>query len=92
MFFEPAIFATTSGALSAGQLTTIKSSVSLCFRRNTSKHASEMPRIRFVALGTRVILFAFRLTEGVSPMEWTAPQHEEIDLNCEISSYANAEL
>ncbi len=21
-------------------------------------------------------------------MEWTAPQHEEIDLNCEISSYA----
>jgi hypothetical protein len=25
-------------------------------------------------------------------MEWTAPQHEEIDLNCEISSYANAEL
>jgi hypothetical protein len=26
------------------------------------------------------------------PMEWTTPQHEEIDLNCEISSYANAEL
>jgi hypothetical protein len=26
------------------------------------------------------------------PMEWTAPQHEEIDLNCEISSYANAEI
>jgi len=25
-------------------------------------------------------------------MEWTAPQHEEIDLNCEISSYANAEI
>jgi hypothetical protein len=25
-------------------------------------------------------------------MEWTTPQHEEIDLNCEISSYANAEL
>jgi len=25
-------------------------------------------------------------------MEWTAPRHEEIDLNCEISSYANAEL
>ena len=27
-----------------------------------------------------------------SPMEWTTPQHEEIDLNCEISSYANAEI
>jgi hypothetical protein len=25
-------------------------------------------------------------------MEWTTPTHEEIDLNCEISSYANAEL
>jgi hypothetical protein len=25
-------------------------------------------------------------------MEWTTPQHEEIDLNCEVSSYANAEL
>jgi len=25
-------------------------------------------------------------------MEWVPPQHEEIDLNCEVSSYANAEL
>jgi hypothetical protein len=25
-------------------------------------------------------------------MEWVTPQHQEIDLNCEISSYANAEL
>jgi len=25
-------------------------------------------------------------------MEWTTPRHEEIDLNCEISSYANAEI
>jgi hypothetical protein len=25
-------------------------------------------------------------------MEWTTPQHEEINLNCEISSYTNAEL
>jgi hypothetical protein len=25
-------------------------------------------------------------------MEWTTPTHEEIHLNCEISSYANAEL
>jgi hypothetical protein len=30
--------------------------------------------------------------KGAAPMEWTTPQHEEIDLNCEISSYANAEL
>ena len=26
------------------------------------------------------------------PMEWTTPSFEEITLNCEISSYANAEL
>lgn len=25
-------------------------------------------------------------------MEWTMPQHEEVSLNCEISSYSNAEL
>jgi len=25
-------------------------------------------------------------------MDWTTPQHEEIALNCEISSYASAEL
>lgn len=30
--------------------------------------------------------------QGAAPMEWTSPQHEEIDLNCEVSSYANAEL
>jgi len=30
--------------------------------------------------------------KGVILMEWTTPQHEEIDLSCEISSYANAEL
>jgi hypothetical protein len=40
-----------------------------------------------------------RIPSGVSDriskefaMEWTTPQHEEVDLNCEISSYANAEL
>jgi hypothetical protein len=30
--------------------------------------------------------------QGALLMEWVTPQHEEIDLNCEISSYANAEL
>ena len=34
---------------------------------------------------------AYRL-QGALLMEWVTPQHEEIDLNCEISSYANAEL
>jgi hypothetical protein len=31
-------------------------------------------------------------SKGVLTMEWVTPQHEEIELNCEISSYANAEL
>ena len=28
----------------------------------------------------------------LKPMEWVTPQHESIDLHCEVSSYANAEL
>lgn len=27
-----------------------------------------------------------------TPMEWVTPQHESVDLYCEVSSYANAEL
>jgi len=34
----------------------------------------------------------FQIRQGASTMEWEAPQHEEINLNCEVSSYANAEL
>jgi hypothetical protein len=30
--------------------------------------------------------------KGASNMEWVTPQHEEINLSCEVSSYANAEL
>jgi hypothetical protein len=33
-----------------------------------------------------------QICQGVSTMEWVTPQHEEINLNCEVSSYANAEL
>ena len=41
--------------------------------------------------------YAFRVVayltpKGASTMEWVTPQHEEVDLNCEVSSYANAEL
>ena len=39
----------------------------------------------------RGITILFLIQRSVT-MEWTTPQHEEIDLNCEISSYANAEL
>jgi hypothetical protein len=34
----------------------------------------------------------FGFNPGGMTMEWTTPQHEVVDLNCEVSSYANAEL
>jgi hypothetical protein len=39
-----------------------------------------------------LLVLASFSAQGAATMEWTTPQHEEIDLNCEISSYANAEL
>ncbi len=42
--------------------------------------------------GSRAMLFSSYQALKEPTMEWTAPKHEEIDLNCEISSYANAEL
>jgi hypothetical protein len=36
--------------------------------------------------------FAYLTPKGALTMEWVTPEHEEINLNCEISSYANAEL
>ena len=32
------------------------------------------------------------LNEKESTMEWTSPRFEEVCLNCEINSYASAEL
>jgi hypothetical protein len=49
-------------------------------------------KFSFLHFTTRAILYALERFQGAIPMEWTTPQHEEIDLNCEISSYANAEL
>jgi hypothetical protein len=49
----------------------------------------------FTSNQTRVILpLSLRalFPEGAKLMEWTTPKHEEIDLNCEVGSYANAEL
>jgi len=54
----------------------------------------ELPNSRSFQVVT-VLYFigvAYLTPKGASTMEWVAPQHEEIDLNCEVSSYANAEL
>lgn len=46
--------------------------------------------------GSRYTIYIARMEFAVTfpeaLMEWVTPQHEEVDLNCEISSYANAEL
>lgn len=34
----------------------------------------------------------FAEPKGEARMEWVTPGHEEVDLNCEVSGYANAEL
>jgi hypothetical protein len=51
---------------------------------------------KLYSLLTRLVLFCpcryEHFPEGAKLMEWTTPKHEEIDLNCEVSSYANAEL
>jgi hypothetical protein len=52
--------------------------------------ANELPALCCFSL--RGTLCSLDQRKGVQPMEWTTPQHEEIDLNCEISSYANAEI
>jgi len=31
-------------------------------------------------------------TKELEAMEWVTPEHEEIDLGCEVNSYASAEL
>jgi hypothetical protein len=46
----------------------------------------------FRSAASVVVLFLVHRSQGAATMEWTTPQHEEINLNCEISSYANAEL
>jgi hypothetical protein len=61
----------------------------------------DMPRLwrshagfsMFLFPGARAMLpLVVELPQGAPLMEWVTPQHEEIDLNCEVSSYANAEL
>jgi hypothetical protein len=50
------------------------------------------PLVRVRATLLSGLILKSRLALEPPTMEWTTPQHEEIDLNCEISSYANAEL
>jgi hypothetical protein len=49
-----------------------------------------LPHSRMLFFVRRV--FSLFRTKELPLMEWTTPKHEEIDLNCEVSSYANAEL
>ena len=51
-----------------------------------------VPNLTVYLSKSRAMLFLSHQAPKEPTMEWTAPKHEEIDLNCEISSYANAEL
>src|SRR5215470_19973716 len=51
---------------------------------------AQCPYVQLQIGASRVLCFS--RTSRSHSMEWVTPQHEEIDLNCEVSSYANAEL
>lgn len=61
-------------------------------RNNTSFSLRFFPRVQACATLQFASNIESHFSLGAPTMEWTTPQHEEIDLNCEISSYANAEL
>lgn len=65
--------------------------LALAFNLSRFQHPnSPIPSNQFSCYSFWVVM---HLTpKGASAMEWVTPQHEEIDLNCEVSSYANAEL
>jgi hypothetical protein len=61
--------------------------------RSARNAFNTLPNLTYIyLLPTHAILALSHLASKEPTMEWTAPKHEEIDLNCEISSYANAEL
>jgi hypothetical protein len=64
-------------------------SAGLVFRK--SPYPCSLPHIRVLSFSC-LDDCGFEPNQGAITMEWVTPQHEEIDLNCEVSSYANAEL
>ena len=65
------------------------------FASSSSLDAALRWRLGYSLRRFDVLFFVIRKrfpVKGAASMEWTTPQHEEIDLNCEVSSYANAEL
>ena len=62
--------------------------VSFAYKKASSKMAYSFSLQRVIWFARTVLA----TLEGALSMEWTTPQHEEIELNCEVSSYANAEL
>jgi hypothetical protein len=63
-----------------------------CKARQPLQQRRKFGELIFDSCGGRANLVGKLILSGGFKMEWTTPQHEEIDLNCEISSYANAEL
>ena len=86
-------------AASADCLVVVFASLFACVARSFACSSivvfGETARLYSLFVRSRATLVAFvgalRLQRSFD-MEWETPRHEEIDLNCEISSYANAEL
>ena len=62
--------------------------------RFTTPRAPEAPFHLFLARGMIPwsLVGEVREAKGEARMEWVTPGHEEVDLSCEVSGYANAEL
>ena len=87
---DPLRFSVFVLSICSGSLSADEHPVEAC--RGKLSRLSRLLRIPFfcdLCYSLRVLHHTYK---GAAPMEWTTPQHEEIDLNCEISSYANAEL
>ena len=63
-----------------------------CKVHDSSRSGSAIPFISRTRYDTLVASWRVREAEGEARMEWVTPGHEEVDLSCEVSGYANAEL
>src|SRR6266480_7859670 len=90
--FAPPRFRTRQRLQGPKKRSPFPSSCNLLFVPVCARHAHAAP-LSLQLNSMLCFLSCERLTlKGASAMEWVTPQHEEIDLNCEVSSYANAEL
>lgn len=60
-------------------------------RLSAFRHGLQVAAVVCIPAGNMYTGWAFHCFVGIL-MEWTTPQFEEVCLNCEINSYASAQL